>query len=153
MMVRYLPENLTQGDLMIATEFGLYANKFGDISRTGTIEWEGKAERVAWHPPYILLFDPQFIEIRHVETGHLVQIISGNDMRCSWDGRGTYQTIPEGALAEGVSQEPRVHGVMNMEMPQLGNMGETVQHVFELMPTAPLSFRSSGSSLSPSRAL
>ncbi|KAF9785479.1 CNH domain-containing protein [Thelephora terrestris] len=130
--------------LLCYDEFGLYVSRFGEISRTGTVEWEGKAERVAWHPPYILLFDPQFIEIRHVETGRLVQIISGNDMRCSWDGRGTYRAIPEGALAEVVSQEPRVHGVMNMEMPQLGNMGETVQHVFGLMPTAPLSFRSSG---------
>ncbi|KAH9957979.1 CNH domain-containing protein [Lactifluus volemus] len=39
-------------------EFGLYVNRHGDPSRTkGTIEWEGTAEHVAWHPPYILIFD------------------------------------------------------------------------------------------------
>ncbi|KAF9646331.1 hypothetical protein BDM02DRAFT_3065113, partial [Thelephora ganbajun] len=52
------------------------------------VEWEGAAERVAWHPPYTLPFDSRFIEIRHVETGRLVQIVSGNDMRWIWDGWG-----------------------------------------------------------------
>ena len=65
----------------VSTELGLYVDQHGDPSRgTNTIEWEGIAERVAWHPPYILLFDSRFIEIRHVGTGRLVQIISGNDM-------------------------------------------------------------------------
>ncbi|KAF9647677.1 hypothetical protein BDM02DRAFT_3097703, partial [Thelephora ganbajun] len=50
------------------------------------VEWEGTAEWVAWNPPYILI-DSRFIGIRHVETGHLVQIISGKDMQCIWDGR------------------------------------------------------------------
>ncbi|KAF9779311.1 CNH domain-containing protein [Thelephora terrestris] len=137
--------------LLCYDEFGLYVDKHASRPM-GTVEWEGTAERVAWHPPYVLLFDSHFIEIRHIETGRLVQIISGNDMRCSWDGRGTSQAISEGALDEGVSQEPRVHGVMEMEMPPLGKIGETAQHVFELIPTAPLSFRISGSSLSPSHA-
>lgn len=125
----------------MTTEFGLYVDKHGDPSRRmGTVEWEGTAERVAWHPPYILLFDSRFIEIRHVETGRLVQIISGNDMRCIWDGRGTNhsQAISDGAYDEIVSQEPRVHGVMNMETPQPGKRGVTTQHVFELIPTVPL---------------
>ncbi|KAH9959707.1 hypothetical protein BGW80DRAFT_1366988, partial [Lactifluus volemus] len=44
-------------------EFGLYVNRHGDPSRTkGTIEWEGTAEHVAWHPPYILIFDSRSIE-------------------------------------------------------------------------------------------
>ena len=43
------------------TEFGLYVDRHGDPSRsTGTVEWEGTAEKVAWHPPYILLFDSRF---------------------------------------------------------------------------------------------
>ena len=110
------------------------------------------AERVAWHPPYILLFDSRFIEIRHVETGKLVQIISGNDVRCIWDDRGTSrsQAVSEGSWDEIVSQEPRVHGVMNVEAVQLGRRGVTTQHVFELIPTAPLFLP--GSLVSPSRA-
>ena len=101
-------------------EFGLYVDRHGDPSRTvQTIEWEGTAEHVAWHPPYVLLFDSRFIEIRHVETGRLAQIIPGDDVRCIWDGRGTTTNVPatpgpEG-WSEGMSQEPRVHGVMNAE--------------------------------------
>ena len=33
-------------------EFGFYVNKTGEPNLTkGTIEWEGTAEHVAWHPP------------------------------------------------------------------------------------------------------
>lgn len=121
-------------------------NRHGDPSRTkNTVEWEGTAERVAWHPPYVLLFDPRFIEVRHVETGRLCQIIPGNDIRCIWDGRGTStppQLVPGpgGTWQEGVSQESRVHGVMRAaEPPQPGAASRAVaQHVFELIPTIPL---------------
>ena len=126
-------------DLTTSPEFGIYVDKHGDPSRhMCTVEWEGTAERVAWHPPYILLFDSRFIEIRHVETGRLVQTIPGNDIRCTWDGRGTnqYQAIPEDPWGEMASQQPNIHGVMNTEMSQAG---KTVQHVFELVPKVPLS--------------
>ena len=134
----------------------MYVDKHGDPSpgrRMGTIEWEGTAERVAWHPPYILLFDSRFIEIRHVETGRLAQVISGNEMRCIWDGRGTNQSqvVSEGSWEEVVSQEPRVHAVMNMESPQSSSRKTlTTQHVFELIPTVPLYLP--GSLASPSHA-
>ena len=124
---------------MAFTEFGLYVDEHGGLSRgIGTVKREGTAERVELHPPYIFLFDSRFIEIRNIETGLLVQIISGNDIRCTWDGRGTNYSH---AVSEGswdVLQEPRVHGVMDMEAPQPGKGGVTTQHVFELIPTAPL---------------
>ena len=135
----------------MTAEFGLYVDKHGDPRRSmGTVEWEGKAERVAWHAPYILLFGSRFIEIRHVETGRLVQIILGNDIRCTWDGRGTnqYQAIPEDPWGEEVSQQPKIHGVMNIVMDQAGKTKSTVQHVFELVS---LSWSSYGLPDSPSR--
>lgn len=96
------------------------------------------AERVAGHPPYILLFDNRFIEVRHVATGRLVQVIPGNDVQCIWDGRGTnYSQAASEGSDEVVSGEPRIHGVMNMEAPQPGMRGMTIQHVFELIPTVP----------------
>ncbi|PCH44559.1 Dbl homology domain-containing protein [Wolfiporia cocos MD-104 SS10] len=134
--------------LLCYDEFGLYVDRHGDPSRSmGTIEWEGTAEHVAWHPPYVLLFDARFIEVRHVETGRLAQIIPGNDVRCLWDGRGT-TNVPTSAVpgpegwTEGVSQEPRVHGVMNIDTgPQVPGPKAPrpiAQHVFELIPTIPL---------------
>ena len=123
---------------------------------TGIIEWEGTADRVAVHTPYVLLFDIRFIEVRHIETGHLVQIIPGNDIRCVWDGRaiegGPSVTAPEGQ-EESMVQEPRIHAVMNTpeHLSQPRRPGRSVvQHVFELFPTIPLYLP--GSLASPSTA-
>ncbi|EIW59849.1 Dbl domain-containing protein [Trametes versicolor FP-101664 SS1] len=148
--------------LLCYDEFGLYVDRHGDPSRSiGTIEWEGTAEHVAWHPPYVLLFDSRFIEIRHVETGRLAQIIPGNDVRCIWDGRGVTGVPQTPAAQEGygqemISQEPRVHGVMNLAdaAAPLGpntRAGRPIaQHVFELIPTIPLYLP--GSLASPSQS-
>ncbi|KAJ3755039.1 CNH domain-containing protein [Lentinula raphanica] len=164
--------------LLCYTEFGLYVNKHGDPSRqTGSIEWEGTAERVALHPPYILLFDTRFIEVRHVQTGRLAQIIMGNDVRCLWDGRGGGGLGGLGGLGGGegeeehMIQEARVHAVMNASSADLNSIragsgqnpngygayaggGQTraiAQHVFELIPTIPLYLP--GSLASPSTVM
>lgn len=115
-----------------------------------TIEWEGTAERVAFHAPYILLFDSRFIEIRHIATGRLAQIIPGNEIRCTWDGRGvsiTPNTPPVGIDDEDGNQEAQVHFVMNSTDSVSGPGGmrsrNIVQHVCELIPTVSL-FPSSG---------
>jgi hypothetical protein len=122
-------------------------DKHGEPSRpSGTIEWEGTAERVALHHPYVLLFDSRFIEIRHVETGRLAQIIPGNDIRCVWDGRGlnSNNIVSSPKSKDGFdppSQEARVHAVMNGPDPALTNLKNpmaVIQHVFELIPTIPL---------------
>jgi hypothetical protein len=121
-------------------EFGLYVDRHGDPSRAvSTVEWEGTAERAAHHPPYVLLFDSRFIEVRHVETGRLAQILPGTEVRCIWDGRGA-RTAPlptPGAdgWGEGVDQEARVHAVMSAPAPRGGALA---QQVVELIPTIPL---------------
>ena len=139
--ITYLFFQLSNSENLIFLEFGLYVDKHGDPCRTmGTIEWEGTAERVAFHAPYILLFDSRFIEIRHVETGLLVQIISGSDVRCIWDGRGV-STSSVSPLHED-SQEAQVHVVMNATDSTNGpgtlKNKSIVQHVCELIPTVQL---------------
>lgn len=37
---------------------------------------------LALHYPYVLAFEPTFVEVRHVETGSMSQIIQGNNLRC-----------------------------------------------------------------------
>jgi RHO1 GDP-GTP exchange protein 1/2 len=103
----------------------MYVNQHGKpSSERGTIEWEGTAEHVVWHPLYILIFDSHFIEVRHVETGRLCQIIPGHDLRCIWDGHGA-----------------GVHGVMDAEDVSHQQLGSSeaargvAQHVFQLTPT------------------
>ena len=103
----------------------------------GTIEWEGTAERIAFHAPYILIFDSRFIEIRHIETGLLVQIIPGSDVRCICDGRGV-STSSVSPFHED-SQEAQLHVVMNAtdstNGPDTLKNKSIVQHVCELIPT------------------
>lgn len=121
-------------------------DKQGDPSRDAcTIEWEGCAENVVFHAPYVLLFDPRFIEIRHAETCRLAQILPGNDIRCVWNGRGL---DPSNGLAPGdvsddqMVQEARIHAVGNLIEPSVQPVGRppkaVTQHVFELVPTIPL---------------
>ncbi|PVG01912.1 Dbl domain-containing protein [Serendipita vermifera] len=146
--------------LLCYTEFGLYVNRHGDPSRqVVVVEWEGTAVRAACHPPYVLLFDSRFIEIRHIETGRLAQIIPGNDVRCLWDGRGgsappLLTPGPDG-WQEGGAQDARVHASMRLDEIANANMrpgmrGAAQQHVFELLPTIPLYLP--GSLASPSQS-
>jgi RHO1 GDP-GTP exchange protein 1/2 len=134
----------SQSGLIRAIEFGIYIDKHGIPSRnSGAIEWEGTAERLALHAPYILIFDSRFIEIRHMDTCRLSQIIPGNDLRCIWDGRGidiSHAAVPADASEETFIQEPRVHAVMSETAPQPGGRGirGISQHVFQLVPTIPL---------------
>lgn len=128
--------------LLCYDEFGLYVDRHGDPNRVnGVIEWEGTAERVAFHPPYVVIFDSRFIEIRHIDKGQLVQIIRGTDIRCLWDGRGSstpaVATPGPGGWDEASTLDARIHAVMKAPDPQ-PNSKVVVQHMFELVPTVPL---------------
>lgn len=35
----------------------------------------------ALHEPYVLAFEPSFVEIRHIETGLMAQVIQGRELR------------------------------------------------------------------------
>ena len=50
------------------------------------IRWETKAQTYAHRNNHILLFSSDFIEIRHVQTGRLVQVIEGRDIRLLHSG-------------------------------------------------------------------
>jgi hypothetical protein len=45
------------------------------------IRWEGTPQAFALNYPYILAFEPSFIEIRHVETRTLIHIIVRKNVR------------------------------------------------------------------------
>lgn len=140
-MVSSLPSQVEPPHGHIPPEFGVYVDKHGDPVRGGvTIEWEGTAERVAFHPPHILLFDSRFIEVRNVETGRLAQIIPGKEIRCIWDGRGLSSSHSNQVVSDSEQQEAKVHAVMT-NMITLDGQARTkaiAQQVFELVPTVPL---------------
>jgi hypothetical protein len=45
------------------------------------MRWESKAVSFASRGAHVLLFSPNFVEIRNVLTGLLVQVIEGQDIR------------------------------------------------------------------------
>ncbi|KAH7911069.1 hypothetical protein BJ138DRAFT_1113504 [Hygrophoropsis aurantiaca] len=61
---------------------GCFITKHGSPSRScGFIRWESKATSFAHRGAHLLLFSSDFIEIRNVSTGRLVQVIEGTDIR------------------------------------------------------------------------
>ncbi len=80
------------------TEFAFYVNKTGRRSRSNfLVTWEGTptgfgkasvydAKRctyrhLALHEPFVLAFEPSFVEIRHIDTGEMAQVIQGSNLR------------------------------------------------------------------------
>ncbi|KAJ7170691.1 hypothetical protein C8R43DRAFT_1149693 [Mycena crocata] len=68
--------------LVVYDSMGCYVTRHGSPSRSsGYMRWESKALSFASRGSHILLFSPNFIEIRNVLTGLLVQVVEGQDIR------------------------------------------------------------------------
>ncbi|KAI9711502.1 MAG: hypothetical protein M1820_002065 [Bogoriella megaspora] len=72
--------------LLCYEECAVYVDKHGDISRSVIMEFVGKAKSAALYGPYILLFDPDFVEVRNAQNGRLRQVIAGRDVKMLDDG-------------------------------------------------------------------
>jgi len=69
--------------LLCYDEFAFYVNKSGWRARNHfMVHWEGHPRQFALNYPFVLAFEPTFVEVRHVETGSMVQVIQGNNLRC-----------------------------------------------------------------------
>lgn len=55
--------------------------KAGGLAAKAFIEWEGRPDSFALVHPYIIAVEKDLIEIRHIETGALEQLIFGDDIR------------------------------------------------------------------------
>jgi len=107
------------------------------IPTNDTIEWKGTAEHVACHPPYVLIFDSRFIEVRRIDTGLLCQVIRGNDLRCTWNGYGSSIPLPE-PDSDGTCGDPPVPRSSVCGAMRDDDGADVVsQRVFELVPTVP----------------
>ncbi|KAF8924113.1 RHO1 GDP-GTP exchange protein 2 [Dissophora ornata] len=67
--------------LMCYSDFAFKMTKKGELAKRDLIEWEGRPESFAVAYPYVIAFENGLIEIRHIETGALEQIILGNNIR------------------------------------------------------------------------
>ncbi|KNC95938.1 uncharacterized protein SPPG_08691 [Spizellomyces punctatus DAOM BR117] len=101
---------IRDGDFLLCyNEFAFYVDRLGRKShRDWMIYWTGYPNAFALVPPYIIAFEPSFIEVRHVDSGELQQIIPTQNMR-------TLNTNPE-----------FLHCVMDSAL--------DFQHIFRLQP-------------------
>ncbi|KAL2010279.1 hypothetical protein VTN00DRAFT_6086 [Thermoascus crustaceus] len=68
--------------LLNYSDFSFFVNRNGWRARPDwKISWEGNPNAFALSYPYILAFEPNFIEIRHIETSELIHIMTGRNIR------------------------------------------------------------------------
>lgn len=68
--------------LLNYSDFSFFVNRNGWRARPDwKIMWEGHPTAFALSYPYILAFEPAFIEIRHIETSELVHIMTARNIR------------------------------------------------------------------------
>ncbi|CAO3670061.1 unnamed protein product [Umbelopsis ramanniana] len=75
---------LQDGEFLLCyNQIAFYVDKKGKRARKNwMVEWEGHPSSFALRYPYLVAFDTTFIEVRHVETGTLLQVIPGANIRC-----------------------------------------------------------------------
>ena len=73
--------------MVVFADFGCYVTKYGAPARQSAfVRWETLATSVAFRWPHALLFSPNYIEIRNVESGGLVQVVQERDVRLLYSG-------------------------------------------------------------------
>ncbi|KAG0206241.1 RHO1 GDP-GTP exchange protein 2 [Mortierella sp. GBA30] len=78
--------------LMCYSDFAFIMTKKGTLAKKELIEWEGRPEAFAMAYPYIIAFESGLIEVRHIETGALEQLILGDDIRLLHSDGDTKET-------------------------------------------------------------
>ncbi|KAF7513620.1 hypothetical protein GJ744_008914 [Endocarpon pusillum] len=75
-------ERLNGEFLLNYSDFSFFVNRNGWRARPDwKIQWEGTPQAFALSYPYILAFEPSFIEIRHIETSELIHVMTGKNIR------------------------------------------------------------------------
>ncbi|KAG0309254.1 RHO1 GDP-GTP exchange protein 2 [Dissophora globulifera] len=67
--------------LMCYSDFAFTMSKNGSLVKKELIEFEGRAESFTMVYPYIIAFEKELIEVRHIETGALEQLILDNNIK------------------------------------------------------------------------
>lgn len=99
------------------TDLGCYIDKHGAPTRQcGYIKWETKVVSYAHRNGHVLLFSPEFIEIRNSTTGRIVQIIEGQDIRLLYAGPYTKKDNPILVVMRGSKDDENGHSEKIIEL-------------------------------------
>ncbi|KAI8337469.1 hypothetical protein BC941DRAFT_425346 [Chlamydoabsidia padenii] len=90
-------------------EYGFYIDGKGNrLYSNFLVEWEGSPEAFAYQYPYVIAFEPSFIEIRHIVTGELEQVIRGSHIRCLNNGHRTEKPLIFGVMSDEKRQQSSI---------------------------------------------
>ncbi|KAL0095349.1 hypothetical protein J3Q64DRAFT_1693853 [Phycomyces blakesleeanus] len=96
-------------------EYAFYIDKKGRRKYPNfLIEWEGTPDTFAYSYPYLIAFEPSFIEIRNIITGNLEQIIRGKNFLCLSNGHKTEVPFIFGVMTDPVKDA--YHSIFQLKL-------------------------------------
>ncbi|KAF9149587.1 RHO1 GDP-GTP exchange protein 2 [Linnemannia schmuckeri] len=120
--------------LMCYTDFAFTMTKKGELAKKELIEWEGRPESFALAPPYIIAFEAGLIEVRHIETGALEQIILGNNIRRLYSNV-EIKKEPTNAVIQLVMSDP--NNPENRQVVKMVRVPHPIKQPIEYQPKSP----------------
>ncbi|CEP19085.1 hypothetical protein [Parasitella parasitica] len=108
--------------LLCYDKFAFYVNNRngslvlrGDKTSSPTIcTWEGTPSHIVYEHPYIIAINPSFIEVRHVDTGELVQVIPGENIRLTFYNGGGEKPVIHVCMSH--SQKPDTQALFHLAL-------------------------------------
>ena len=92
--------------LFLMLELGYYINKHGIPTRQcGFIKWETKITAYACRNGHVLLVSSEFIEVRNITTGRIVQVVEGRQIRLLYSGPYMRKDDPVLVVMQGEKNE------------------------------------------------
>lgn len=114
--------------LVVYDDLGCYITRHGAPTRScGYVRWETKAVSFAHVGAHLLLFSPEFVEIRHVPTGRLVQVLEGKDIRLLYSGISPGDKVTLMALRDGTGDGPGPRDKI-VELVETRELGRSPSH-------------------------
>ncbi|KAI0042292.1 CNH-domain-containing protein [Auriscalpium vulgare] len=132
--------------LLCYDDFAFYIDRSGHRSRKDfMVYWEGTPTGFALQYPYVLAFEPTFVEIRNVETGSMSQIIQGNNLRCLFTdippSASQSQRVSHGSFSSTYSVNQYAHPHQHQHQPYSTNSyggRQSVQSSYSSSPVPPV---------------
>lgn len=88
-------------------DLGCYITRHGTPTRSCRyVRWEAKATSCSHVGAHLLLFSSDFVEIRHIQTGRLVQVIEGEGIRLLSSEQLPGEKVTLIALRDGTGDTP-----------------------------------------------
>ncbi|KAK5104331.1 Rho guanine nucleotide exchange factor [Lithohypha guttulata] len=112
---------LSEAEFIVAfSECAVYVNKLGDVSRSVTMEFVGRANTACLFYPYLILFNDEFVEIRDAQSGRLKQVVTGQNIKMLDDGGNATPGVAGGPASLG-------GGINGLGVQGLGAAARTVK--------------------------